>query len=149
VLLGTFVLISIGYLVDNLLIFTDQGRKMLVVSVIALIVNVVGNFFAVHRWGFMGAAWVALGTMVVVTGFNLWFVRGAVEFTKLAHGRLARIVLSAGLLCVALWALDDNHASLAVLVVAAVVVYPTLLLGLRALRPDDVLVLVRRRSPAG
>jgi hypothetical protein len=39
------------------------------------------------------------------------------------------------------------HGSLAVLVVAACVLYPALLFGLRALGAEDVQVLIRRRAP--
>jgi O-antigen/teichoic acid export membrane protein len=147
VLGGAFVFICFDYLNGNLLVVLGKQWALLRISLIALVVNVAGNLALVPSTGFMGAAWMTLATEVVVFGASLWLILKTLELGLPRLGRIGRTALAAGLLAVGLDGLRLADASLAVLVVAACLLYPALLFGLRALGADDVRVLVRRQAP--
>jgi O-antigen/teichoic acid export membrane protein len=146
VLGGAFVLICFSYLTGNLLLVLGLARRSVTVGLIALVVNVAGNLLLVPRYGFMAAAWMTLATEVAVVLGALWFIRGALGLHRLPIGRVGRIALAATLLCVALLGMRSIGTPLAGLVAGAVVIYPALLLGLRALELDELRILLLRRS---
>ncbi len=148
VLFGAFVFICFGYLNGSLLTVMGLQRRLLAISVAALVVNVAGNLVLVPLIGFMGAAWMTLATEMVVFAASLRLILRALELRRPKLRRIGRTLLAAGLLAAALEALRVEHASLAVLVAAACVCYPALLFGLRALGAEDVRVLLRRGAPA-
>jgi O-antigen/teichoic acid export membrane protein len=148
VLAGAFILISFGYLNSNLLVVLGLQRRLLRISVIALVVNLIGNLILVPLVGFMGAAWMTLATELVVCVGSLHIILRALERPLPKPGRIGRTVLAAGLLTGLLELLRVADASLAVLALAACVLYPLLLFALRALGPDDIQVLLRRGAPA-
>lgn len=148
VLGGAFVLISFGYLNGNLLLVLGLQRRLLRISAIALVVNIVGNLIFVPLFGFMGAAWMTLATEAVVFAFAFTMVLRALDLQRPNLGRLGRTAIAAALMGVALGAMRLADAPLAVLVVSACVLYPALLFGLRAFAFDDVRLLLARGTPA-
>lgn len=146
VLGGAFVFICFGYLNGNLLVVMGLQTRLLRVSLIALVVNLIGNFILVPIMGFMGAAWMTLFTEVVVFGASLMLIQGTFELRSLGLGRILRTVVAAVVLGGVLGALELAGASLAVLIVAACLCYPALLFGLRALELDDIRVLLKRKA---
>ena len=147
VLAGAFILISFGYLNWNLLVVLGLQRRLLRISVIALVVNLIGNLILVPLVGFMGAAWMTLVTELVVCVGSLQIILRALEWPLPKPGRIGRTVIAAGLLTGLLELLRVADASLAVLALAACVLYPLLLFALRALGPDDIQVLLRSGAP--
>jgi polysaccharide transporter, PST family len=148
VLGAAFVFICFGYLNGNLMVVLGLQRRMLLISVLALVVNVVGNLVLIPLIGFMGAAWMTLATEVVVFAASLRLILRTLELHRPKAGRIGRTVLAAILLAGGLGALKLAGAPLAVLVVAACLAYPSLLFGLRALSIDDVRVILRREKVA-
>ncbi len=148
VLGAAFVFICFGYLNGNLLIVMGQQNRLLRISLIALIVNLIGNFIFVPLVGFMGAAWMTLITEIVVFGASLRLIMGTLELRRPGIGRIGRTIVAAALLGGVLALLEAAGAGLALLIVAACLFYPALLFGLRALAPDDVRVLLRRKALA-
>ncbi len=148
VLGAAFVFICFGYLNGNLLVVLGLQRRLLWISLVALIVNLCGNLALVPLIGFMGAAWMTLVTEVVVFTASLSLILRTLELPLPRPGRIGRTVLAAVLLGVALEALSLANASLAVLVIAACLCYPALLFALRAVGMDDVRVVVGRRTLA-
>ena len=148
VLAAAFVFISFGYLNGNVLVVLGLQRRLLRISVIALVVNVCGNLVLVPLMGFMGAAWMTLATEVVVCASSLSVILRTLELPLPKPGRLGPAVLAAALLTAGLEALRLVNAPLVVLVVAACVCYPALLFGLHAVGPEDVQVLLRRGTGA-
>jgi O-antigen/teichoic acid export membrane protein len=148
VLGGAFILICFGYLNGNLLLVLGLQRRLLRISLVALVVNLIGNLILVPLFGFTGAAWMTLATeaVVFVSAFSL--ILRALELPVPSLGRMGRTAIAAVLLGAALGALRLASAPLSVLVVAACVFYPALLLGLRAFGADDVRLLLRRGTPA-
>ena len=147
VLGGAFVFICFDYLNGNLLVVLGKQWQFVRISVLALIVNVIGNLILVPMVGFMGAAWMTLATEVVVFGASLSLVLKTLELPLPRPGRIGRTALAAAILAAVLDALRLEHASLAVLVAAACMCYPALLFGLRAVGVDDLRVLLRRAPP--
>jgi O-antigen/teichoic acid export membrane protein len=148
VLGGAFVFICFGYLNGNLLVVMGLQTRLLRISLIALVVNLIGNFILVPMVGFMGAAWMTLVTEVVVFSASLMLIRQTFPLRSLGLARILRTVLAALVLGLALGALELAGASLAVLIVAACLCYPALLFGLRALELDDIRVLLKRKAMA-
>jgi polysaccharide transporter, PST family len=148
VLFGAFVFICFGYLNGNLLAVLGLQRKLLLISLAALVVNVVGNLILVPTTGFMGAAWMTLITEIVVWGGSLRLIVRTLQLRRPPLGRVGRTALAAVLLGGGLAVLRLAGAPLWVLIGASGLLYPGLLFGLRALRPGELRVLLRREAPA-
>jgi O-antigen/teichoic acid export membrane protein len=148
VLAAAFIFISFGYLNGNLIVVLGKQRRLLRISLIALLVNLCGNLILVPLVGFMGAAWMTLVTEVVVCVASLSLILRTLEMGLPKPGRIGRTVIAAAVLTALLELLRVADASLLVLVIAACVLYPALLFVLRAVGADDVQVLLRRRLPA-
>jgi O-antigen/teichoic acid export membrane protein len=148
VLAGAFVLISFGYLNGNLLVVLGLQRRLLRISLIALALNLIGNFILVPLVGFMGAAWMTLLTELFVCVASFQLILRELDQPLPKPGRIGRMVLASALLTGLLEGLRFADASLGVLVIAACLGYPALLFALRAVGLEDVQVLLRRAVPA-
>jgi O-antigen/teichoic acid export membrane protein len=152
VLAGAFVFMCYGYLNSTLLTVMGLQGRLLRISLIALVVNVLGNLVAVPLFGYMGAAWMTLITEVVVFGFSLRIIQrglGGLPFGGLPSlQKIGRTLIAALVLAGALRALRGAGASLAELVLASGAIYGVLLIGLSALSLEDVRVLLRREKTA-
>ncbi|MCW2982463.1 MAG: polysaccharide biosynthesis protein [Conexibacter sp.] len=147
VLGGAFVFICYGYLTGNLLLTLGIANRQIVVGLAGLVVNVVGNLILVPRYGFEGAAWMTLATEVVVVGTGGWFVVQKLGgLGEVSPGRLPRVVLAAAILLGVLIAMASVGAGLVPLAVVAGVLYPVLLLGLKAVAPGELKVLLLKRG---
>ena len=71
VLGAAFVFICFGYLNGSLLTVMGLQRRLLTISLAALVLNVVGNLALVPLIGFMGAAWMTLATEMLVCALSL------------------------------------------------------------------------------
>ena len=144
VLGAAFVLICFGYLNGNLLLVLGLQKRLLRISLLALIVNLIGNFILVPLVGFMGAAWMTLATEAVVFALAFTLVLRTLELPRPGLGRVGRTALAAALMAAALGVLRLAGAPLGVLIASACVCYPTLLFSLRAFGADDVRTVLRR-----
>ena len=144
VLGAAFVFICFGYLNGNVLVVMGLQKRLLLVSLLALVVNVAGNLALVPTVGFMGAAWMTLITEVIVFAASAYLILHALNMRIPNPGRIGRTVLAAVLLWAILTVIDQVDGSLAVLVPAACLAYPMLLFGLRAISMEDVGVVLGR-----
>lgn len=143
---GAFVFICFSYLNDNLLVVLGLQRRRLVISLVALVINVVGNLILVPIDGFMGAAWMTFATEAIVVGASLWLILRELEMPLPPPGRVGRTFMAAIVLAGSLDGARLLGAPLALLTVLACLLYPALLFGLRALGPADVRVLLGRQA---
>ncbi len=148
VLFGAFVFICFGYLNGSLLTVLGQQRRLLAISLVALVVNVAGNLLFVPLVGFMGAAWMTLATEMLVFGASSRLTLRTLELHRPGLGRIGRTLAAALLTGGALEALKLLGAPLVPLLAAACVCYPALLFGLGAFELDDLRVLLKRRALA-
>jgi len=148
VLGGAFVFVCFGYLNGSLLVTLGLQRRFLTISLLALVFNVAGNLVLVPLDGFMGAAWMTLATEVLVCAGCLKAILAKLERPWPRPRRMLRTLLAALLLFGGLGGLKLLGAGLVVLVPAACLLYPPLLLGLGALERDDIRVVFRRATPA-
>ena len=148
VLAGAFVMMSYGYLTDNLLLVMDKQRKLLAIAIGGLVVNLAANFILIPRYGFMGAAWTTLATETIVEGAAVVLLLRHLGIRRFNVDRLVRITLAAAALVLALEAARAIGAPLAALALVAAAAYPVLLIALRALRVDELTALIRRRPVA-
>jgi O-antigen/teichoic acid export membrane protein len=147
VLFAAFVFICFGYVNGNLLVVMGQQKRLLRISLLALVVNVAGNLIFVPIFGFIAAAVMTLVTEVVVWCASFAVIKRELQLPMPKPGRMGRTVLAAVVLGGGLLALKLLGAPLVVLVAMAGVSYPALLFGLGAVSIDDVR-LVLRREPA-
>jgi O-antigen/teichoic acid export membrane protein len=148
ILAGAFVLICFGYLNGNLLLVLGLQRRLLSISLLALVANVAGNLILVPLMGFMGAAWMTLATEAIVFLATLRLILTTLELPLPRLGRMGRTAAAAAVLAGALEGSRALGAPLGALVAVAAAGYPALLFGLRALGGDDLRVLLRRRGIA-
>ncbi len=148
VLGGAFVLICFGYLNGNLLVVLGQQNRLLRISALALVVNLIGNAILVPTVGFMGAAAMTLATEAVVFVASLRLILATLEIGLPRPGRIARTALAALILGLLLGVMRLAGAPLAALIVTACACYPALLFGLRAFAAEDVRLVLRRGTPA-
>ncbi len=144
VLAAAFIFICFGYLNGNLLVVLQKQHRLLLISLLALIVNVAGNLVLIPLMGFMGAAWMTLATEIVVFAASLRLILRTLELPLPNPGRMGRTVVAAALLAGGLALLKLAGAPLSVLALAACLVYPALLFGLGALSVADIRVVLRR-----
>lgn len=146
ILTGAFVVICFGYLIDNILLVIGLAHRQVWIALAGLVANVAGNFLLVPKYGFVAAGWMTLVTEVVVCGTG-----GVIALRGLGRpwpslGRVPRVALAGAVLTLALWGLDAAGGPLAALIALSLVLYPVLLLALRALSPHEIRELVVRRS---
>lgn len=149
VLGGAFVFICFGYLLANMLLVLELVRKQVIVGLVGLVVNIVGNVLLVPRYGFMAAAWMTLVTETAVVGCGAYFVLRKLRLPKLDIKPVLRIILAAGALVALLAAAKALGAGLVILVILATLLYPPLLLGLRAIEIDEIRDAALRRPDPG
>jgi O-antigen/teichoic acid export membrane protein len=142
VLMGAFVSICFGYLAGNLTIVLGLQKRFVWLAFAALVFNVTLNLIFVGRYGFIAAAWVTLGTEVLVCSTTFAICLRKLHM-RLALGRVARTVVAATVTTVLVAVLA--HAGLGLLVLVPVsAVYVPLLMLLGALPPEELRALVRR-----
>jgi len=145
VLGAAMVFIGFNYISDNLIVVTGRQRVRIVISTVALIVNVAGNLILIPAVGFMGAAWMTFGTEVVVFVGGLWIVMAVLKLSRPPSGRLGRTLCCALLLGALLALVQSLGGSLLALALTAAAAYPALLFGLRAATPAELRALLGRR----
>jgi O-antigen/teichoic acid export membrane protein len=123
------------------------AQRQVGVGLAGLVVNVAGNLLLVPTYGFMAAAWMTLATeVVVVGGCGYLAVRELGGWHAVSLGRLPRVVAAAAVLLAVLIALEAVGSGLVVLAVVTGVLYPALLIGLRAVAPQELRVLLLKRG---
>jgi O-antigen/teichoic acid export membrane protein len=137
VLMASFVLVSLGYLVGYLAIVLDLQKRLVLFAAIALAFNVAANLVLLPRYGFEGAAWVTLATEVVVLAPGARMVLREIGLQPDLR-RPLRMLLAATASCLALLALRAVGAPLLALVAAMGAVYPALLFLLHAVDRDEL-----------
>jgi O-antigen/teichoic acid export membrane protein len=146
VLGGAFVLICYGYLNGNLMLVLGRQNRLLRISLVALVVNLIGNAITIPLFGFMGAAWMTLATEAVVLLQTTRLLVAEFGPSQFALGRVGRTALAAVVLGLVLGGLRLADAPVGVLIAAACVLYPALLFALKAIGPEDLRTLRRERA---
>jgi O-antigen/teichoic acid export membrane protein len=122
------------------LIALDRQQRVLLLTLVALVVNLALNFALIPSFGYTAAAAIATGTQFVIVVGALWLVR---RYTGFFPG--PRVALRAGIAgTVVLVALAVAPTPFAVNLVAGGVLYAGLLLALRVDRELDLAQLLRR-----
>lgn len=145
VLSVAFVGISLGYLWTSILLAEGPLRVFLVVAAITAVGSIAANLLLIPSFGALGAAWITVGTELWVgVALGVAAVRRArleVPWTRWALGLVA-----AGIMAACALILRPVNPWLALPV--CIVVYAGAVLAVRAVRPSEVLALVRRDAVA-
>lgn len=147
VLMGAFVLGSLGHLSGYLIITYGLQTRFVLVALAALAFNVAANLVLLPRYGFVAAAWVTLATEVVVLVPSTIMVARRMRVAPTGQ-RVWRIALAAAGTWLVGWAAREAGAPLVAWLAAAVAAYVALVVLLRAVSPADLRGLVRRRGGA-
>ncbi len=147
VLMAAFVPICIGFVGGNMVLATGLQRRYIYYATLGLLVNVVLNVIFIPIYGFQAAAWVTLATELVVVSITLVAVLHKIEM-RLSLRKIGLAALAAGASALVVWRLRDAGAQIEWLLLAMGVLYPALLIALRALDVQELIGLVRgRREP--
>src|SRR6185437_719797 len=92
---GAFVLISFGYLFDNLVLVTGKQGRLVKICLAALVFNLAVNFALVPRFGFHAAAWMTLATEALVAALEIRLVLEAVPLREISYGKVMRTTVCA------------------------------------------------------
>lgn len=144
ILFGAFVPICIGNVAGNMVIAADLQRRYIWFAATGLALNLALNVVLIPSYGIEAAAWVTLATEVVVVSASLLTVLRRIEM-RFAPRRILLATLAATGAGLALLALREASAGAILLIVAMAVVYPALLIALRALDLEELRGLIRNR----
>lgn len=148
VLMAAFVPICIGFVGGNMVLATGLQRRYIYYAVLGLVVNVVLNVIFIPVYGFQAAAWVTLATELVVVSITLVAVLRKIEM-RLSLRKIGLAAVAATAAALVVWGLRDVGARIEWLLLAMGVLYPALLIALRALDVQELVGLVRgRRVPS-
>ncbi len=148
ILMGAYVVICWGYVAGKLVIVLGRQRRFMAYVTIGLALNVALNVALIPRYGYVAAAWITVVTETTVIGLTLRMVLTDLQ-VRLRVARLARLLGAGAVLALLLLAVRSaGGTGLVPLVSTALVVYPALLLGTRALRPAELRALVSGRAGA-
>jgi O-antigen/teichoic acid export membrane protein len=148
VLSGAFVFICFGYLTTNMILIVGRQRLLVVVGVIGLLVNVVGNVILIPAWGFMGAAWMTLFTEAVVVLVTALILKRHIGLGTPDLRRMGRVIVAAAILAALLLGLREAGLPLAALLAASAIAYPLLVVTVGGLSVAELRSLVRTRGAA-
>jgi O-antigen/teichoic acid export membrane protein len=141
ILMGAFVVISIGYVSGSLIIVLDEQRTFMRYALIGLVVNLALNVTLLPRFHYVAAAWATLITDAVVTGLAVLLVRRKLEF-KPDTSRIVRALLASAVLGVGV-ALFRHQIVVWLLAMIAAAAYAVLCLAFGAVRPRQTIDLLR------
>jgi O-antigen/teichoic acid export membrane protein len=147
VLMVAFVLVSIGFLLDLLVVITGQQKRFLIVGAAAFVLNAGLNVALIPVWGFMAAAVLTAATEAFVVVMRWLIVRRHLPAPP-AAGRIARVSLAAAALLLGLIALRAAGLPVVPALLVSFVGYPLLLLGSGAVAVADVRVMFSRERLA-
>lgn len=145
VLMAAFVPICIGYVGGNMVLATGLQRLYIWFAALGLLVNVVLNLIFIPVYGFQAAAWVTLVTELIVVSLTLAAVLRKIEM-RLSLRKIGLAALAATASALVVWRLRDTGAGIEWLLLAMGVLYPALLIALRALDIGELRALIRGRS---
>jgi O-antigen/teichoic acid export membrane protein len=145
ILMLAFVFAAMTYLTGKLVIVLGLERRLVVYATIGLLVNIALNVVLVPTFGFIAAAWVTVGTEMLVLALIGAPIIHRLDL-RLRFGRATRIAAAAGALTLTLAVISLARPPLAVLLLCAVVLYPALLLAMRAFRPAELQLLLSVRD---
>lgn len=146
ILMGAFVVICFGYLSGNLVIVLGLQRRFLRYAVVALVFNVALNVILIPPYGFLAAAWITLGTEVVVVGLTMTMVMRELQHVP-GLDRVARAAAATAGMTLAVWGARELGAEIVVLLLVGGVAYGALVVLLGALTVKDLRALAVRRGP--
>lgn len=147
ILIAAFLPICIGTVAGNMVIATDLQRRYIRFAVIGLLINVPLNVLLIPEYGIHAAAAITLLTEVVVVTLTVRAVLARIEM-RLSLRRAALAALAATGAALTVLGLRELGAGALVLVAAMALVYPPLLIAVRALDLDELRDLLRNRHAA-
>lgn len=145
VLMGAFVLVCFGYLSGYMIIILSAQRRFIVVCVVALVLNVAANLLLLPSLGYLAAAWITVATEVFVLVLSLRLVLPQIGH-RLVLGRTLRTAAAATGMAAGVAGAAAVGAPLALQLLVAALLYPALVLLLRAVTRED-LALIRAPAP--
>jgi O-antigen/teichoic acid export membrane protein len=142
ILMGTFVLISMGLLLESMIIAIGQAGRLARYALAALVVNVCLNLLIVPSYGFVGAAWVTVATQLVLVLLSFRCVLAKLGVLP-PIGPTLRAGLASAVMGGCVYFLHKIGWPLALLALAAPALYLPLVFGLGVVKPTDAVALVR------
>ena len=76
------------------LVALNKQVHLLYINIVAVIQNLIGNLIFIPHWGFRGAAWVSVGSELIILAYTYWKVHSTLGF-HLSSKTFFRILFSA------------------------------------------------------
>jgi O-antigen/teichoic acid export membrane protein len=143
ILIFALVAIFFGVLSNNILIAGNQQRKLLYISGLAAILNVVLNIIFIPKFSYIAAAYISSLTEIFVAVASLAFVYKTMKYYP-RIGRVWGIFLAGAVMAAALFLMRGQNFFLAALVSAAV--YFTVLWIFKTITTKEVLSLISKKG---
>jgi O-antigen/teichoic acid export membrane protein len=147
ILIAAFIPICIGNVAGNMVVAMNLQRRYIWFAALGLALNVPLNILLIPSHGIEAAAWITLLTEVVVVSLSLFTVLRRIEM-RLSLRHIGLALVAATVSGLAIWGLRKAGAGAVVLVLAMAVLYPLLLVALRALDLNELRRLLRNRGTA-
>jgi O-antigen/teichoic acid export membrane protein len=147
ILVAAFIPICIGNVAGNMVVAMDLQRRYIWFAALGLALNVPLNIALIPEFGIEAAAWVTLLTEIIVVSLSLAMVLRRIEL-RLSVRRIALALLAATLAALAVWGLRQAGSGAVVLVATMTVLYPVLLIAVRAVDLGELRRLLRDRKAA-
>jgi O-antigen/teichoic acid export membrane protein len=145
VLMGAFVLVSIGYLQDLLVIISRRQKLFVAIAVVALALNVGLNVALIPRYGFMAAAWVTVATELFVVVARWFAVRSRLPAAP-SLGRIPRLLVAGAAVSILLLGARALGLPMLAALALTLLVYSSLLFVTGAISKADVRLMLRKNE---
>lgn len=147
VLMGAFVLISLGYVTGSMVVLLSLQRRFIIYAASALVLNAGLNFALIPIYGFLAAAWITLITEALVIVLAARAITGALSMRP-RLGRLLRTLAAAVLMGGVTWVAKELGAPFGVLIGVSAVTYVTAIASLRVLSLAEIRAVLRKEPIA-
>ncbi|HET9102966.1 MAG TPA: flippase [Solirubrobacteraceae bacterium] len=145
ILLPSFIFISVSYVLIGQLVLRGMLRPYIVAAFLGAVLNVVVNLIGIPTGGAVVAAWATVGTEAIVMAAIAVVVHRRLGYT-LPYTRILRCLVATALTAVVVWLV--RHQPLALGLLVAAVVYPPVVLGVRAITIGELRSLLSRDAAA-
>ena len=126
----------------------NHQRDFTISVTVGAVVNIILNVPLIHNWGLYGAMWSTVISEISVTLYQLWAVRGLLEYKQLFSNSWKYLLSGLVMFIPVFWMnqhLKDSWPMMGLEIVVGVIVYGVMVILLRAPIVDQARVLIADR----
>jgi O-antigen/teichoic acid export membrane protein len=143
ILIFALALIFLGHFFNAILIVSNLQKKLMLVLLAAAVVNVSLNLILIPRFSYLGAAYVSVGTELIVVFLTAYLVIFKVKYYPQVD-KLAKIIFSGLVMSLFLFVFRGKNFFL--LAGASFLIYFLALWALRVIKNAEIMSLISRKG---